>query len=65
MLCIAVCEVVDKDLRKSGDIWVQPHEDCVMTRFFFVYTHGLAVGYETHFDKKETRQVFERAAAQS
>jgi len=36
--CIAICEVVDKDIRKSGDIWVQPHESFVVTRFFCVYT---------------------------
>lgn len=35
--CIAICEVVDKDIRKSGDIWVHPHQDYVCTRFFFVY----------------------------
>jgi len=40
MGCIALCEVIDKDIRKSGDIWVQPDEDAVVTRFFFVYPDG-------------------------
>jgi poly [ADP-ribose] polymerase 6/8 len=40
--CIALCEVIDKDIRKSGDIWVQPNPDYVVTRFFFVYTTNLA-----------------------
>jgi len=30
--------VIDHDIRKSGSIWVQPHEDHVVTRFFCVYT---------------------------
>jgi len=29
--------VIDKDIKKSGDIWVQPDEDNVVTRFFCVY----------------------------
>jgi poly [ADP-ribose] polymerase 6/8 len=37
--CIAVCEVIDHDIKKSGSIWVMPHEDHVVTRFFFVYTN--------------------------
>jgi len=37
MGCIAICEVIPQDLRKSGGIWVQPHEDHVVTRFFCVY----------------------------
>jgi len=35
--CIAICEVIDKDIRKSGAIWVQPDENYVVTRFFCVY----------------------------
>jgi len=38
--CIALCEVVDTGIRKSGDIWVQPDEEAVVTRFFFVYPGG-------------------------
>ncbi len=37
---ILICEVANKDLRINDDIWVQPHENCVVTRFLFVYTHG-------------------------
>jgi len=38
--CIAICEVINKDIRKNGGIWVQPSTDCVVTRFFFVYGCG-------------------------
>jgi len=40
MSCIAICEVINKDIKKSGSIWVMPHEDYVVTRFFFVFTSG-------------------------
>jgi len=40
VFCIAICEVIDKDIRKSGTVWVQPSEDHVVTRFFCVYTDG-------------------------
>jgi len=36
--CIAICEVINKDIRKNGVIWVQPNSDYVVTRFFLVYT---------------------------
>ena len=36
--------VTSKDLRKSGDIWVCPQSDHVVTRFFFVYDQ---VGHQT------------------
>eukprot|EP01114_Cavostelium_apophysatum_P018829 TRINITY_DN5911_c0_g1_i1.p1 TRINITY_DN5911_c0_g1~~TRINITY_DN5911_c0_g1_i1.p1 ORF type:complete len:741 (-),score=192.10 TRINITY_DN5911_c0_g1_i1:3-2225(-) len=36
--CIAICEVINHEIRKSGSIWVQPNPDYVVTRFFFVYT---------------------------
>lgn len=29
--------VTSKELQKSGDIWVCPNPDHVVTRFFFVY----------------------------
>uniref|UniRef100_A0A6B2L6R2 Poly [ADP-ribose] polymerase n=1 Tax=Arcella intermedia TaxID=1963864 RepID=A0A6B2L6R2_9EUKA len=38
--CIAICEVINNAIRKSGSIWVQPSEDHVVTRFFFVYETG-------------------------
>jgi hypothetical protein len=31
--------VVNHNLKKSGTVWVQPVEDCVVTRFLFVYTN--------------------------
>lgn len=40
--CIALCEVVNHDLSKSGDIWVQKNPDNVVTRIFFVYPKGTA-----------------------
>lgn len=36
--CIAICEVINSDIKKNGSIWVQPNPDYVCTRFFFVYT---------------------------
>jgi len=36
--CIAICEVINSEIRKHGSIWVQPNADYVVTRFFFVYT---------------------------
>jgi poly [ADP-ribose] polymerase 6/8 len=39
MVCMALCEVVQHDLRKNGTIWVQPHEHLIVTRFFFVWEH--------------------------
>lgn len=27
--CIAICELINKDIRKSGDIWVHPHQEMV------------------------------------
>ena len=39
--CMAICEVVDHDIQKSGDIWVQPHEDHVITRFFIVFDESM------------------------
>lgn len=38
MHCLAICEVVKLDIKKHGNIWVQPHEECVVTRFLFVYS---------------------------
>eukprot|EP00179_Madagascaria_erythrocladioides_P003782 CAMPEP_0198308766 /NCGR_PEP_ID=MMETSP1450-20131203/1338_1 /TAXON_ID=753684 ORGANISM="Madagascaria erythrocladiodes, Strain CCMP3234" /NCGR_SAMPLE_ID=MMETSP1450 /ASSEMBLY_ACC=CAM_ASM_001115 /LENGTH=793 /DNA_ID=CAMNT_0044011471 /DNA_START=83 /DNA_END=2464 /DNA_ORIENTATION=- len=35
--CICIVEVIDHDIKKSGNIWVQPHEDHVVTRMFFCY----------------------------
>jgi len=37
IFCIAICEVINHEIRKSGNIWVQPHTDYVVTRFLFVY----------------------------
>eukprot|EP01103_Thecamoeba_quadrilineata_P016279 TRINITY_DN539_c1_g1_i2.p1 TRINITY_DN539_c1_g1~~TRINITY_DN539_c1_g1_i2.p1 ORF type:complete len:772 (+),score=138.52 TRINITY_DN539_c1_g1_i2:166-2316(+) len=35
--CIALCEVINKGIKRNATIWVQPEEDNVVTRFFFVY----------------------------
>eukprot|EP01120_Amphizonella_sp_Union-15-10_P012160 TRINITY_DN5362_c0_g1_i1.p1 TRINITY_DN5362_c0_g1~~TRINITY_DN5362_c0_g1_i1.p1 ORF type:complete len:176 (-),score=21.54 TRINITY_DN5362_c0_g1_i1:160-687(-) len=62
VLCIALCEVVKKDLRKNGDIWVQPVEDSVVTRFFFVYSGSIV--YDAHgcyTESPEFIQEVERA----
>ena len=42
-ICLALCEVInDPSIKKSGQIWVVPKENCVTTRFFFVYKAGSA-----------------------
>lgn len=38
--CLALCEVVNHRLRKTGDIWVQEDPDNVVTRIFFVFPKG-------------------------
>jgi len=40
MNCIALCEVINENIKKSGTIWVQPNEDYVVTRFFFVFPNA-------------------------
>jgi len=42
LVCMAMCEVINHDIKKSGDIWVQPHETHVVTRFFFVFDNATA-----------------------
>ena len=37
--------VTSKDLKKSGDIWVCPNPDHVVTRFFFVYDNTQSRAY--------------------
>ena len=39
--CVAVCEVIDDQLKRNGDIWVQPCSDNVVTRFFFVFDNSM------------------------
>jgi poly [ADP-ribose] polymerase 6/8 len=44
VFCVAMCEVIDTaDIRKKELIWVCPHEEHVLTRFFFVYLGPEAV----------------------
>jgi hypothetical protein len=40
MISIAICEVIEHDIKKSGCVWVQPDETSVMARYFFVYHTG-------------------------
>lgn len=64
MTCIAICEVVDKDIRRNSDIWVHPHQDMVSTRFFFVFPEqktGSAHGCRT--DNKELEKELLAALA--
>eukprot|EP01061_Rhynchopus_euleeides_P033824 TRINITY_DN5710_c0_g2_i2.p1 TRINITY_DN5710_c0_g2~~TRINITY_DN5710_c0_g2_i2.p1 ORF type:complete len:672 (+),score=274.11 TRINITY_DN5710_c0_g2_i2:72-2087(+) len=58
--CVAICEVIDHDIKKSGDIWVQPHEDHVITRFFVVFDekHTASANLNTQ-DKKFSEQLRE------
>lgn len=38
--CLALCEVA-MEKKCNGTIWVIPNEDCVVTRFLFVYKKGI------------------------
>jgi hypothetical protein len=38
-LCVALCEVIDESIKKSGSIWVQPREDFIMTRYLLVFNN--------------------------
>lgn len=38
-LAVAVCEVIEENLNKSGSIWVQPREDYLMTRYILVFNN--------------------------
>lgn len=65
MHCIAICEVVDCNIRKSGNIWVQPDENCVLARFFFVYSkyNQNAAAQSVDLDKEHLKKIlFERSA---
>jgi len=59
--CIAICEIINKDIRKSGNIWVVPNPDHVVTRFFFVYSlaPGETVGTAMNCSTEDTRFVKE------
>ena len=49
--------VTSKELKRSGDVWVCPNSDHVVTRFFFVYdrhTHDRA--FSLHTENKAFRQ---------
>ena len=56
--CIAICEVIDHELRKpTTSIWVQPHEDHVVTRFLIVFTHGHSAGYNVKLDQPTNQNI--------
>lgn len=46
MRCIAVCQVANTGIQKNGNIWVQPDENAVFTRFFFVYQKGMGLSMQ-------------------
>jgi len=60
--CIALCEVINSPgLRKSGDIWVEPAEEHVVTRFFFVYPSNMSNRPRTSRDlHTQTGREFKR-----
>ncbi|KAM3849692.1 protein mono-ADP-ribosyltransferase PARP6-like, partial [Diretmus argenteus] len=65
--CIALCEVItSKDLRKHGNIWVNPISDYVCTRFLFVYENGQVgdVNINTQ-DAKIHREIIQVMATKS
>jgi len=35
---MALCEIIDTGIHKSGDVWVVPSEEHIVTRFFFCFT---------------------------
>ena len=42
---LALCEVADVNtIKKTGQIWVAPDEDCVVTRFLFAFPDGFITG---------------------
>ena len=48
--CICIIEVVNHEIKKSGNIWVQPDENRVLTRFFFLYPYHSSFGFNTKLD---------------
>ncbi len=54
---IAVCEVVDHDIKKSGNIWVCPDPDKVCTRFLMVYNSQMSLNVNT----LKNEQIFREA----
>jgi hypothetical protein len=64
MTCIAICEVVNKDINRNGDIWVHPHQDMVSTRFFFVFPEQKTGGaHSCRTDKPELEKELLAALA--
>lgn len=64
MICIAICEVVEHDIKKSGSVWVQPDENCVMVRYFFVYHNGFDSRGDVDLLKPDLLRIMrERSAA--
>jgi poly [ADP-ribose] polymerase 6/8 len=59
--CIAVCEVIDHEIRRNNSIWVQPHEDHVVTRFFFVYTETQSAATSCSTSSPEFRKELQSA----
>ena len=55
--CIALCEVIDSKIKKSGNIWVVPESDHVVTRFFFVYEDNTTG--DSNFDTREDKYIKE------
>ncbi|CUF96424.1 poly (ADP-ribose) polymerase, putative [Bodo saltans] len=63
MICISICEVIEKDIRKSGSVWVQPDEKCVMVRYFFVYHQDLNSRHDFDLSNADNlRMMKERSA---
>jgi poly [ADP-ribose] polymerase 6/8 len=59
--CIAICEVINKDIRKTSGIWVQPEPDCVVTRFFCVYTGGVGTATNNNTEDVNFRNEIQAA----
>jgi hypothetical protein len=57
-LCVAICEVIEEEIKKSGSIWVQPREDHLMTRYILVFKQGevpsISLSDEAHISALNT-----------
>eukprot|EP01006_Ploeotia_vitrea_P023148 TRINITY_DN55592_c0_g1_i1.p1 TRINITY_DN55592_c0_g1~~TRINITY_DN55592_c0_g1_i1.p1 ORF type:complete len:747 (-),score=123.88 TRINITY_DN55592_c0_g1_i1:118-2169(-) len=50
MLCMALCEVINHDIKDCGWAWVAPQADYVSTRFLFVYDSRSSSGPKSEAD---------------
>ena len=61
MKIISICETINFELKESTNVWVQPHEDHVVVRFLFVYTHGFGTGHGAKLDDPIKKRILDEA----